>query len=169
MFRRMYLLLAVVAFSLTMLVSLSGVQSQATQQAAVAVDNDDIGGVVTGSRGPEAGVWVIAETRDTPTKLIKSVATDDRGRYLIPDLPNANYDIWVRGYGLVDSPKVKSRPGKNVNLTAMAAPGPSAAAAYYPAQYWLALLQLPPASDFPSKLNAAERTEPPSFFSEQNS
>jgi hypothetical protein len=145
----MYLLLAVTAFAVTMLVSMGGVQSQATQQAAVAVDNDDIGGVVTGPRGPEAGVWVIAETRDTPTKLIKTVATDDRGRYLIPDLPRGNYDVWVRGYGLVDSPKVKSAPGKSVNLTAVAAPGPSAAAAYYPAQYWLALLQLPPARDFP--------------------
>ena len=24
---------------------------------AVAIDNDDIGGVVTGAQGPEAGVW----------------------------------------------------------------------------------------------------------------
>jgi hypothetical protein len=149
MFKRMYLFLAVIALAGTMLVSLGRVHSQSAPQAAVAVDNDDIGGVVTGPRGPEAGVWVIAETRDTPARLIKSVVTDDRGRYLIPDLPRGNYDVWVRGYGLVDSPKVKSSPGKSVNLTAMAAPGPSAAAAYYPAQYWLSLLQLPPASDFP--------------------
>src|SRR6476620_10808883 len=83
---------------------------------AVAVDNDDIGGVVTGASGPEAGVWVIAETRGLPTRLIKSVVTDDRGRYLVPDLPAAEYDVWVRGYGLVDSPKVKATPGKVVNL-----------------------------------------------------
>jgi hypothetical protein len=38
----------------------------AQQAAAVAIDNDDIGGVVTGPKGPEAGVWVIAETRDLP-------------------------------------------------------------------------------------------------------
>jgi hypothetical protein len=125
------------------------VQSQVSPQANVAVDNDDIGGVVTGSRGPEAGVWVIAETRDTPTRLIKTVVTDDRGRYLIPDLPKANYDVWVRGYGLVDSPKVKAAPGKSLNLTAMSAPGPSAAAAYYPAQYWFSLMQLPSAREFP--------------------
>ncbi len=149
MLKRTYLLFAVAAFAVTMVVSLSGVQGQATQQSAVAVDNDDIGGVVTGPRGPEAGVWVIAETRDTPTRLIKTVVTDDRGRYLLPDLPKANYDVWVRGYGLIDSPKVKSAPGKNLNLTAMAAPGPSAAAGYYPAQYWFSLLQLPPASSFP--------------------
>ena len=37
---------------------------QAGAQTAVAIDNDDIGGVVTGPNGPEAGVWVIAETND---------------------------------------------------------------------------------------------------------
>jgi hypothetical protein len=149
MFKTMYLQLAVIAFAVAMVVSLAGVQGQVAPQAAVAVDNDDIGGVVTGPRGAEAGIWVIAETRETPTRLIKIVVTDDRGRYLIPDLPKANYDVWVRGYGLVDSAKVKAAPGKSLNLTAVAAPGPSAAAAYYPAQYWFSLLQLPPAKDFP--------------------
>jgi hypothetical protein len=86
--------------------------------AAPAIDNDDIGGVVTGAQGPEAGVWVIAETRSTPTHLVKSVVTDDRGRFVVPDLPSGEYDVWVRGYGLVDSPKVKSSPGKVVNLKA---------------------------------------------------
>src|SRR5262245_15628401 len=75
-------------------------------QTAVAIDNDDIGGVVTGPNGPEAGVWVIAETTDLPTRYIKSVVTDDQGRYVIPDLPTANYSVWVRGYGLVDSPRL---------------------------------------------------------------
>jgi hypothetical protein len=116
---------------------------------AVAIDNDDIGGVVTGAQGPEAGVWVIAETRTTPTRLIKSVVTDDQGRYLVPDLPSGDYDVWVRGYGLVDSPKVKSAPGKIVNLKAVVAPDKKAAAHYYPAQYWYALMQMPPKSDFP--------------------
>ena len=148
MSKRMYGVLAVVAFAVT-LISLTGVQSQVTPQANVAVDTDDIGGVVTGPKGAEAGVFVIAETRDTQTKLIKTVVTDDRGRYLIPDLPKANYDVWVRGYGLIDSAKTKAVPGKQLNLTAVAAPGPSAAAAYYPAQYWSALMQLPAAADFP--------------------
>ena len=117
--------------------------------AAVAIDADDIGGVVTGAQGPEAGAFVIAETRSTPTRLIKSVVTDDRGRYVVPDLPAGDYDVWVRGYGLVDSGKVKTRPGKSVNLKAVPAPNARATAQYFPALYWFALLQVPPKSDFP--------------------
>ena len=48
------------------------------QAPAVAVDADDIGGVVTGPKGPEAGVWVIAETRDLGTPFNRTVVTDDR-------------------------------------------------------------------------------------------
>ena len=117
--------------------------------AAVPMDTDDIAGVVTGPNGPEAGVWVIAETRDLPTRHIKTVVTDDQGRYLVPDLPRAAYDVWVRGYGLVDSEKVQAKPGEALNLTAVAAPDAKAAADYYPAQYWFALLQLPAPSEFP--------------------
>src|SRR5262245_58040151 len=69
---------------------------------AVPIDGDDIGGVVTGKNGPEAGVWVIAETTDLGTRFAKMVVTDDLGRYVIPDLPQATYSVWVRGYGLVD-------------------------------------------------------------------
>ena len=75
----------------------------------VPIDDDDIGGVVTGANGPEAGVWVIAETRDLPVRYIKSVVTDDRGRFVVPDLPPANYSVWARGYGLVDSAKMTSQ------------------------------------------------------------
>jgi hypothetical protein len=121
----------------------------AGQAPAVAIDSDDIGGVVTGPKGPEAGVWVIAETTDLPTRLARIVVTDDLGRYLMPDLPKANYDVWVRGYGLVDSRKVKSTPGRTLALTAVPAPSARAAAEYYPAQYWLSLLQVPPTRDFP--------------------
>ena len=74
-------------------------------QQNVDVGANEVGGVVTSSKGPEAGVWVIAETTDLPTKFTRIVVTDDQGRYLIPDLPIANYRVWVRGYGLVDSPK----------------------------------------------------------------
>src|SRR5688500_19783781 len=94
---------------------------------------NDISGTVTGPKGPEAGVWVIAETRDLPTKFAKIVVTDDRGRYVMPELPPATYSVWVRGYGLVDSPKVQSAPGKILNLTAVVAPTAAAAAEYYPA------------------------------------
>src|SRR5262245_56548987 len=71
---------------------LAGVPSQpGAQTPAVAIDADDIGGVVTGPNGPEAGVWVIAETNDLPTKYAKIVVTDDQGRYVLPDLPKAKY------------------------------------------------------------------------------
>ena len=115
---------------------------------AIPSDGDDIGGTVTGPSGPEAGVWVIAETQDLPTKFARIVVTDDRGRYLVPDLPKARYAVWVRGYGLVDSPKVPAAPGATLNLTAVAAPNPRAAAEYYPAGYWFSLMRVPDKSEF---------------------
>ena len=114
----------------------------------VAVDTDDIGGVVTGSNGPEAGVWVIAETRDLGVRYIKSVVTDDQGRYVVPDLPAATYDLWVRGYGLIDTAKVSAKPGTHVDFTATPAPDPAAAAQYYPAIYWYSMLRIPAADQF---------------------
>src|SRR5207245_1124781 len=116
---------------------------------AVQIDSDDIGGVVRGKHGPEAGVWVIAETAELGTRFAKMVVTDDLGRYVIPDLPQATYDVWVRGYGLVDSPKVKTARGQIVNLTAVPAPSAKAAAEYYPAIYWFSLLKIPDRSLFP--------------------
>src|SRR5215813_14512555 len=110
--------------------------AQPAQPGAVQIDNDDIGGVVTSPRGPEVGVWVIAETTDLGTRFAKIVVTDARGRYVVPDLPKATYNVWVRGYGLVDSPKVKAEPGKIVDLKAVIAPNMAAAAQYYPAIYW---------------------------------
>ena len=87
------------------------VMSLWAQAAGVKVGKQDLGGVVTGPSGPEAGVWVIAETKDLPTKFAKVVVTDDKGRYLLPEMPSAEYQVWVRGYGLVDSVKVAARPG----------------------------------------------------------
>jgi hypothetical protein len=140
------LYLTVAAISIASFVSAAPAQLRA--QTAVAIDNDDIGGAVTGANGPEAGVWVIAETTELPTKYAKSVVTDDQGRYVIPDLPTANYQVWVRGYGLVDSPKVRAKPGQQLNLTAVPAPNERAAAHYYPAIYWYAMMQMPPEKDF---------------------
>ncbi len=117
--------------------------------AAVPTAADAIGGVVTSAKGPEAGVWVIAETNDLPTRLIKIVVTDDQGRYMLPELPTAKYQVWVRGYGLVDSKKVEGAPGKNINLTAVVAPDAKAAAEIYPANYWYALIEPPKDADFP--------------------
>jgi hypothetical protein len=113
------------------------------------IDGDDIAGVVRGTSGPEAGVWVIAETSDLPTKFARIVVTDDQGRYLLPDLPEASYDVWVRGYGLVDSPKQRAKPGTTLNLQASLAPNPRAAAEYYPAGYWFSLIRVPAESEFP--------------------
>src|SRR5690349_6817976 len=94
---------------------------KAGQQRSAPPSAGEISGAVTSAKGPEAGVWVIAETTQLPTKYIKIVVTDDRGRYLLPDLPKASYDVWVRGYGLVDSPKVKGQPGQMLNLKASVA------------------------------------------------
>jgi hypothetical protein len=113
------------------------------------IDADDIAGVVTGASGPEAGVWVIAETSGLPTRFARIVVTDDQGRYLLPDLPRARYDVWVRGYGLVDSPKQRAQPGTTLNLRATPAPNPRAAAEYYPAGYWFSLIHIPAESEFP--------------------
>jgi hypothetical protein len=129
--------------------SLAGRSAQQAGSEAVRIGKDDIGGVVTSAKGAEAGVWVIAETNDLPTKFVKIVVTDDRGRYLVPQLPKANYKVWVRGYGLVDSQPVQAAPGKGLNLTAVIAPDAHAAAEYYPAVYWFSLLQAPEKSEFP--------------------
>src|SRR5207253_8875475 len=142
-------LAAALACLIAMAIPPAGAQQAAAP--AVAIDGDDIGGVVRGPNGPEAGVWVIAETRDLQVRFIRIVVTDDQGRYVIPDLPKANYDIWVRGYGLVDSPKVKSEPGKQLNLTAVPAPNAAEAAKYYPAIYWYAMMKIPEAEIFGSK------------------
>jgi hypothetical protein len=113
-----------------------------------AAQSTEISGTVTSPKGPEAGVWVIAETTELPTRFARIVVTDDQGRYLIPDLPNVNFSVWVRGYGLVDSPKVRANPGRTLNLTAVPAPNEAAAAHYYPAIYWYSMLSLPKPEDF---------------------
>jgi hypothetical protein len=123
--------------------------AQQQSDPAIRISSNDLGGVVTGASGPEAGVWVIAETTELPTRFVKIVVTDDLGRYVMPDLPKATYSVWVRGYGLVDSPKVQTAPGKIVNLRAAAAPSPAAAAEYYPAIYWYSMLKVPDKSEFP--------------------
>ncbi|NIP83073.1 MAG: carboxypeptidase regulatory-like domain-containing protein, partial [Gemmatimonadetes bacterium] len=92
---------------------------------------------------------MIAETTDLPTRFVRIVVTDDDGRYLLPDLPPASYGVWVRGYGLVDSPKARARPGETLELTATPAPDARAAAQYYPAGYWFSLLHVPETSEFP--------------------
>ena len=123
--------------------------AQQTPAPAVEIDADDIGGVVTSRFGPEAGVWVIAQTTELGTRFAKIAVTDERGRYVVPDLPKARYRVWVRGYGLVDSSKVAAERGQILNLTAETAPSLAAAAQYYPAAYWYSMLKIPDQSRFP--------------------
>jgi hypothetical protein len=113
-----------------------------------------ITGVVQGASGPEAGVWVIAETRDLPTNLIKIVVTDDQGRFMLPELPAAAYRVWVRGYGLADSTPIEMEPGPDaITLRAEPARTPQEAARVYPGDYWLSMLEVPAASEFPGTGN----------------
>ena len=141
------------------LYSLLPLSSSQAQQPAndVAIDNDDIGGVVSGPKGPEAGVWVIAETRDLSVRYIKTVVTDDRGRFVVPDLPSASYAVWARGYGLVDSAKTTATPGQRLTITATPAPNEAAAAHYYPAIYWYSMLKIPAADQFGGKSSIPAR------------
>lgn len=111
------------------------------------LDSDDIGGIVSSENGAEAGVWVIAETDDFQTRYAKIVVTDDEGRYVVPDLPDAEYRLWVRGYGLADSEQVAANPGDNVNLTAIVAPSAAVAAEVYPAISWYSMMNLPDESE----------------------
>ena len=150
--RALYCGVATIALALF----LSGAPAR-VQAQQVAIDGDDIGGVVKGPHGPEAGVWVIAETRDLPTRFARMVVTDDQGRYVVPDLPKGNYQVWVRGYGLVDSPKVDAKPGQHLNLTAVPAPNDAAAAQYYPAIYWYSMMKIPAADQFGGKSDIPEK------------
>src|SRR6185369_1778641 len=84
-----------IAFAL-LSVSLGSVQAQ-----------NHLGGTVAGPNGPEAGVWVIAERKGLPTRFARIVVTDAEGRYAVPGVPRAEYVVWVRGYGRIDSPNVK--------------------------------------------------------------
>jgi hypothetical protein len=134
-------------FSVVTMLAFAG--CRAAQRSAGDVKADEIGGVVSSSNGVEAGVWVIAETTDLPTRFIKEVVTDDQGRYLIPALPQATYTVWARGYGLLDSAKIRTQRGKRVDLKPPVAPDAKAAAQYYPGNYWYAMLHIPSENEFP--------------------
>jgi len=133
------------------LLAAASVPTRAQQQsdaAAIKIGAKDIGGVVSSPQGREAGVWVIAETTELPTQFRRIVVTDDQGRYLVPDLPQADYNVWARGYGLIDPPKMRAKPGQRLDLAAAPAPSAADAAHYYPAIYWYTLLTIPGKNEF---------------------
>jgi hypothetical protein len=147
--------IATVGFAAFLAVIPAHLSAQQKTDPGVRIGDNDLGGVVTSASGPEAGVWVIAETTELPTKFAKIVVTDDQGHYVMPDLPKANYSVWVRGYGLVDSPKVQTAPGRMLDLKADAASKAATAAQYYPAIYWYSMLKIPEESQF----SGAQRDE----------
>ncbi|MGD2045211.1 MAG: carboxypeptidase-like regulatory domain-containing protein [Gemmatimonadota bacterium] len=114
-----------------------------------APDQSVISGTVEGRAGPEAGVWVVAETDDLQTGFTKIVVTDDDGRFVLPELPEATYGIWVRGYGLADSEPIQAQPGEDLRLVAAYPETPQEEASVYPANYWYSLMEVPPADAFP--------------------
>jgi len=119
-----------------------------TTEAAVRAQNAAaITGQVSSAAGPEAGVWVVAETGEFDTFFARIVATDDEGRFAIPDLPSARYEIWVRGYGLADSAKYSAEPGTSMQIEATLAPNDAVAAQVYPAAYWYSMMGLPDESE----------------------
>jgi hypothetical protein len=148
---------ATVALALALATSPMTAKAQQSGTAGIKINSKSIGGTVTGANGPEAGVWVIAETTDTPTKFAKIVVTDDKGRFVVPDLPKGSYQVWVRGYGLIDSPKVTGTPGKKLDLKAVPAPDAAAAANYYPAIYWYSMLKIPDKDQFGGKTDIPEK------------
>src|ERR1700743_720693 len=109
-------LLCTGAIGLALLVTLPTHAQEANTKSAAAKSHyvsppGYISGTVTSDKGPEAGVWVIAETKDFQTPMIKIVVTDDQGRYMLPEMPGATYKVWVRGYGLLDSTPIDAKPG----------------------------------------------------------
>ena len=122
------------------------------------VDKKSIGGTVVNNNGgkAEAGVWVIAETNSLPAPFRKIVVTDDQGRFLVPDLPEGAYELWVRGYGLKDSERVKADCGEMVKLQVANAATPQEAAKIYPASYWTSLIQPPPMSELPARYKSQD-------------
>ena len=122
------------------------------------VGSNSIGGVVVNENDakPEAGVWVIAETKSLSVPFRKIVVTDDQGRFLVPELSAGSYQLWVRGYGLKDSDPKDAERGGQVKLQVANAATPQEAAKIYPASYWTSLIQPPSMSEIPAKYKSQD-------------
>ncbi len=124
----------------------------------IQVRANSIGGVVLNNDGgrPEAGVWVIAETKSLQVPFRKIVVTDDQARFLVPDLPKGDYELWVRGYGLKDSSRSNAALGSQVRLVVDNASSPQEAAKIYPAAYWNSLIHPPSKEELPDAFVSQE-------------
>src|SRR5260370_6149895 len=152
---------ALLALVCVIALSAVGRQERAARAAGrdVQVDQTSIGGTVVNSNGGklEGGVWVIAETKSLPVPFRKIVVTDDRGRLLVHDMPGGAYELWVRGYGLKDSERVKASCGENVKLQVANAASPQEAAKIYPAAYWTSLIHPPAKEELPPAYHSQEQ------------
>jgi len=145
--KRSFALVAAAAAAIALL-ALGAVLGTGSDRKAPRATGFIQGTVTSGEKHPEAGVWVIAETDDLPTPYRKIVVTNGKGRFVIPELPEAEYQVWVRGYGLRDSEKVpvtvrRKGPKTRVAIEAEVAADAVEAAAVYPANYWLSLFKPP--------------------------
>ena len=68
--------LAAVSFAALLTVTPTKLNAQQSTESQIHIGRSDIGGVVTSAKGPEAGVWVIAETADGRRTSARSVADD---------------------------------------------------------------------------------------------
>jgi streptogramin lyase len=121
-------------------------------------DHDFLEGAVVNANGgkPEAGVWVIAETASLPTPYRKIVVTNDEGKFVVPQLPNAEYQLWVRGYGLKDSKPVPGKFGELTRLEVLNAPTPQDAARIFPSNYWFSLWKPPAKEELPNQYRSQD-------------
>jgi streptogramin lyase len=111
------------------------------------------GTVTSGARTPEAGVWVIAEGKPGNKVMRKIVVTNRKGQFVLPEMPNAQWKVWVRGYGILDSGKTAARPGADLSLKVRKARTKVQAAKVYPANYWLSMLNLPARNATPAGMS----------------
>src|SRR3712207_1193685 len=128
--------IAAVATSATFAAAFVPLRHPVAAPAPPHVGPADIGGTVTGPKGPEAGVWVIAETSEVPTKYAKVFDTDDGDRDLNPDPTRRSYSVIMHDIGRVHTQKRHETQGGTLALRPVQAARARALDEYYPAGCW---------------------------------